>query len=235
MDDDGGDEAQARYQADLDALGVDYTTWTLTAAGSPTAAQLEEYRHVLWLTGRRYQQTLTAADQAALSGYLDQGGNLLLSSWGAGSDLAGTPFLGDYLHATHHGDIGSGTLPLTGQEIMSDHPLTLTAGATAQVSRLTPVGGASSLYNLPAPYAEAAAVGYEGDYNLAYLGFGLETVGDTEARREALAALIDWLGPCPTTPAYPLYLPLVLHGTTPPSLTHNVTLPTPAILGGFAR
>ncbi|MFP4346513.1 MAG: M14 family zinc carboxypeptidase, partial [Anaerolineales bacterium] len=232
MDDDAGDETQALYQADLDALGVDYATWTVAADGSPTAAQLEEYRHVLWLTGRRYQQTLTTADQTALSAYLDQGGNLLLSSWGAGSDLAGSPFLADYLHATHHGDIGSGTLPLTGQGPLASHPLTLTASATLQVSRLTPGGGAAALYSLSAPYAEAAAIGYQGDYNLAYLGFGLEMVEDSAARRETLVTLLEELGPCaddfPPQAGFSSDSPVTLG--EPVHFTNTTRLGTPATL-----
>ncbi len=213
VDDDGGTEAQAPYRADLDALEIDYAVWNVATAGSPSTAQLETHYHTLWLTGDRYQQTLTASDRTALGAYLDGGGNLLLSSWGVGSELAGTPFLADYLRATHHGDIGSGTLPLTGQGPLTSHPLTLTAAATAQVSRLTPVGNAASLYDLPAPYTQAAAVSYIGEeYRVAYLGFGLENVSEESSRREVLAALLDWLGPCPASePSLwrRIYLPLV--------------------------
>ncbi len=196
VDDDGNKNVQTTYQADLTALGMDFATWTVAASGSPTLADLEDYRHTLWLTGDQYQQTLGAADQVALSGYLNAGGNLLLSSWGAGSDLSATPFLANYLRAAYGGDVASGALPLAGQDFLAGTTLTVTATAAMQVSKLTPAGGATQLYNLPAPHTTAAALSYAGDYNLAYLGFGLETVADAQARQETLAALLDWLGPC---------------------------------------
>ncbi len=196
VDDDQGENAQVTYQADLDALGVEYTTWNVATSGSPTQAQLEAYRHALWLTGSRFNNTLTAADQTALGGYLDGGGNLLLSSWGVGSDLKTAPFLAHYLRASYGGDVASGVLPLAGQDFLVGTTLTVTATAAMQVSKLTPAGGATQLYNLPAPHTTAAALSYAGDYNLAYLGFGLETVADAQARQETLAALLDWLGPC---------------------------------------
>ncbi len=215
IDDDGGGSAETAYLTDLETLRATYHIHTVdSATGSgPSARTLAQYPLILWLTGHRYHQTLTAADRAALSGYLDGGGSLLLSSWGAGSDLADTPFLADYLRATHHGDISSGTLPLTGEGPLATHPLTLTAGATAQVSRLMPAGGASALYTLPSPFSEAAAVSYQGDYKLTYLGFGLEGVEDEALRVEALAALLNALGTCPVRAPSAwryLYLPFVL-------------------------
>jgi PKD repeat protein len=52
------------------------------------------------------------------------------------------------------------------------------------------------VYDLPAPHDSPAAVAYDGDYDLVYLGFGLESVNDQASRRAALQAMVNWLGPC---------------------------------------
>lgn len=199
VDDDGGENVQAGYQADLSAIGFNYSTWTVAGQGAPPVNLLEQYRNVLWLTGRRYENILAGAAQNMLGAYLDGGGNLLLSSWGAGGDLNGDPFLANYLHAGFNGDVVAGDVSLAGAGWMAGHPLTITTAADQQVSKLTPLGGAVAIYNLPAPYNRAAAVAYAGNYKLAYLGFGLETVADQGDRRAALDAALDWLGPCRTS------------------------------------
>jgi hypothetical protein len=203
VDDDGGENAETTYQDDLNALGIDYTSWTLNSQGTPSLSTLEEYYHVLWLTGRRYEGTLTAADREVLADYLDGGGDLLLSSWGTAGDLDGNAFLSGYLHAGYNGDVVAGDLPLSGSGFMTGHPLTITTTADRQASRLTPQGGASAIYNLPSPYSQPAALAYEGAYGLVYLGFGLESAADEADRRATLSAALEWLGPCSTTEPLP--------------------------------
>ncbi|HFD39399.1 MAG TPA: M28 family peptidase, partial [Anaerolineae bacterium] len=127
VDDDGGDDAQAAYRAALEALNIEYATWTVEAQGTPTTSLMEQYRHVIWLTGDRYVNTLTSADRTALSAYLDGGGRLFLSGWGVGSDLDGTAFLSEYLHADYAGDGPWGsTEPLTGGGFLAGLPVSIT-------------------------------------------------------------------------------------------------------------
>ncbi len=199
VDDDGGGSAQTVYLAALDALGVAYNVHTVSgsAGNGPGGNLLAQYPIVLWLTGGRYGNTLTTVDQTALGGYLDGGGSLLLSSWGVGSDLKDSAFMTNYLRATYGGDLAAGTLPLTGQGVLAGQPVTVTANSAMQVSKLAPRNGATRLYDLPVPQTSAAALGYDGAYSLAYLGFGLETVTDANARQAVLATLLEHLGPCP--------------------------------------
>ncbi len=206
VDDDGGDETQVLYQSDLDALGVGYAAWAITDYGSPSLSLLEQYHHVLWLTGRRFSNTLTQTDREALSQYLDGGGDLFLSSWGVGGDLNSAPFLADYLHADYIGDGPHGsTVSLTGDGFLSALPVSLTIPPTQPASELSPLGGAETVYSLPAPDG-GAAVAFEDGYQVVYLGFGLEWVADAADRRAVLDAALDWLGPCVATAPVPGFL-----------------------------
>ena len=92
VDDDLGQSYQTYYQDALAAAGETYDTWTVAASGSPSASVLAGYGRVLWLTGDDFNTTLTAADQANLSGYLDDGGRLFLSGQMIGMDIQNTSF-----------------------------------------------------------------------------------------------------------------------------------------------
>jgi len=99
VDDDLGLEYQVEYQNALTANGYTYDTWNVSAQGSPDIADLSTYPIVVWHTSEDYQTTLTAADQATLSSYLDGGGRLFLEGEDIGHDIGTTPFYRDYLHA----------------------------------------------------------------------------------------------------------------------------------------
>jgi hypothetical protein len=217
VDDDAGDSVETLYESDLEALGVDYTIWSVASHGTPSLELLEAHQHALWVTGQRYYGTLTSADQTVLSQYLDGGGNLLLSSWGVGGDLDGDPFLSDFLHADYQDDVYGGDISLSGAGFLASYPLTITTLPGQQVSKLTPLGGAIAVYDLPAPHDSPAAIAYDGDYGMVYLGFGLETVSDEASRRAALQAVVDWLGPCAVaapTPSFVSSSPDVVGSTT---------------------
>jgi hypothetical protein len=72
------------YTEALDANGYTYDIVEVTAEGAdgPDATTMADYPVVIWFTGEawRYDQTLTANDEANLATYLDGGGNLFLSS-----------------------------------------------------------------------------------------------------------------------------------------------------------
>jgi len=108
VDDDGGEnEAEWVINSfqDLD-LYVD------VQAGSDSIEQseLDQYEAVFWITGTS-ENTLNDWDQAALTGYLENGGALLLSSQYLGEDIGDTPFFSEVLHAEHTTDGTCGSLP----------------------------------------------------------------------------------------------------------------------------
>lgn len=66
----------SNYKTDLDALGLIYEVWDLSA-GDPDVATLALYPRVFWEAG--YSDSLSAAQESVLSTYLSGGGSLLLS------------------------------------------------------------------------------------------------------------------------------------------------------------
>ncbi len=219
VDDDGGESAEAAYTAALDALGVDYHLHTVAGsnADGPAAATLVQYPIVVWLTGERYVNTLTAADRSALSAYLDGGGSLFLSSWGAGAELNASPFLAAYLHADYTGDGPWGvTVPLTPSGFLSGLPVSVAIPIAQPASELGPLGGAETVYSLPAPDG-STAIAYQGSHQVVYLGFGFEWVANSAERQALMEAVLDWLGPCaapPPTPGFSSSSPDLVGATT---------------------
>ncbi len=109
VDDDGGDSYESYFFRALDSVGFAYDVWDYQAQGTPPDTVLEFYQVVVWSTGDDYgsltsPKTLTAADQERLMTYLDNGGNLFLSSQDFLLDNNPNTFITDYLHIAGHND-----------------------------------------------------------------------------------------------------------------------------------
>jgi subtilisin family serine protease len=110
VDDDGGDTFETYYTEALQSLGFtpDVYAVALNSDGPPLSA-LSQYKLVIWFTGGEYRNTLTAADQADLASYLDNGGRLFVSGQDIGYDIGSSAFYQNYLHATYVTDDALGS------------------------------------------------------------------------------------------------------------------------------
>ena len=129
VDDDAGEAYEHYFTDALDANA--YMSWDVDAQGAPTASQMMPFQTVIWSTGYDYSATLTAADQTALSIYLDGGGNLFLSSQDVLYDIGGgvlSWFARDYLHVgSHKSDVQTVTATgVSGDPISDGMSLSLT-------------------------------------------------------------------------------------------------------------
>ncbi len=109
VDDDDGESYETYFIAALDSVGFAYDVWTYQTQGTPTDSVLQLYRAVVWSTADDYgtisePKTLTPTDQARLMTYLDNGGNLFLSSQDLLLDNNPNTFITDYLHVAGHND-----------------------------------------------------------------------------------------------------------------------------------
>jgi hypothetical protein len=109
VDDDDGESYETYFVTTFDSLGFAYDIWNRQTQGSPPDSVLRFYQAVVWSTADDYgtlgnPKTLTAADQAGLMTYLDEGGNLLLSSQDFLLDNNPNTFITDYLHLAGHND-----------------------------------------------------------------------------------------------------------------------------------
>ena len=93
------------YTSALDRLGISWDVWDTQTALQPAAQDMAGYAAVVWFTGYAYGQfgqdpgVFTAANEAAVKSYLDDGGNLILSSeeYYFGTSDTITDFMVDYL------------------------------------------------------------------------------------------------------------------------------------------
>ena len=97
VDDDGGDNYQEYYLDSFEALGIQADVLDASET-MVTASELQRYDAVIWETGNAVT-TLTGNEQASIQGFLDMGGNLILSSTNAGQNIGTLPFYSDYLKA----------------------------------------------------------------------------------------------------------------------------------------
>jgi hypothetical protein len=109
VDDDGGKSYESYVLLALDSVGVGYDVWTYDTEGCPPDTVFRLYQAVVWSTGDDYGSlsnptTLNATDQARLMTYLDNGGNLFLSSQDLLLDNNPNTFITDYLHINGHND-----------------------------------------------------------------------------------------------------------------------------------
>ena len=109
VDDDDGESYETYFLSALDSVGFAYDVWTYSTLGTPPDSVLRFYQAVVWNTADDYgtianPKTLTATDQAGLMTYLDNGGNLFLSSQDFLLDNNPSTFITDYLHVAGHSD-----------------------------------------------------------------------------------------------------------------------------------
>ena len=207
VDDDYDDKGnryddQVYYASTLEALGVGYDVWRVPDDGNgPPLEALRRYHGVVWLTGRDWDYTLTAADQRALMGYLEGGGRLFLSGEDIGWDIARRgepPFYRDYLHAGYLRD-DSGYRQLAGAGFLSGISVTIQGGDGANnqkyPSDVAVVGDGVGLFRYPD--GDWAATAYaDGTYRLVYFAFGFEGINSGADRRTVMERVLNYLAPC---------------------------------------
>ena len=201
-DDWRGAAEAAYYQADLAALLYPFDTWRISEfpRDNPPATALGRYDLVIWSQAESSPGFIGA--WGGLKGYLESGGNLLIS----GQDIGywdsyrgyGVDAYASLLHARYVADdsgiervVGVAGTPLAG--------LTLTLNsADSAANQLDPSEVA------PLDAAARPALEYQGDgaaallvdgctYRALYLAFGLAGAGSAGARRDLLRAGIEHL------------------------------------------
>ena len=152
VDDDGGDSYEIYFTQALQALGNTFDSYSVPAGSNgPSAAQLNQYKLVIWFTGDQFSNTLTINDQANLQSFLDNGGRLFITGQDIGYDIGTSSFYQNYLHAVYvtddtNGRFFTGVHNFTG--LFVDLPLTYGDGAKNQdfVDAIKPLGSTEAFY-----------------------------------------------------------------------------------------
>ncbi len=204
---------QIYYTRTLESLNVSYDTLSVPDdANGPPLDKLRQYRGVIWLTGRDWDYTLTAADQAALTAYLDGGGRLFVSGQDIGWDIARTvapPFYRDYLHAGYLAD-DSGSRELAGASFLSGITVTIEGGDgannQADPSEITVAGGGVGVFRYTDDAAWAATAFANDTYRVVYFAFGFEGINTVADRQKVMAYVLNYLQPCALPAPYAVEL-----------------------------
>jgi hypothetical protein len=198
-------DAERFYREPLYARGETYHVWNTPAAGVPEGAVLNDYDVVIWFTGAS-EPAITPEDVAALTAYLDSGGDLIISGQDIASDLQGSDFLSNYLHAEFVTDSSADIWmkPAPGDPIMGNlQLLSLVSGKYGADNQDSPdeiraLAGATPVLTY-FNSGQTAALRYMNGYRVVYFAFGFESfvnfynvAGALDMRADILQRIFDW-------------------------------------------
>jgi hypothetical protein len=193
-DDENEPNVRGVYTDTLDSLGVSYHVWDVTLDGGPPTGTLTSYDTVIWFTGSDADATLDADDEAALSGFLDGGGKLFLSSQHYFYDVGFVnTFMQDVLHVSAvQNDVGASSVEGVAGNAVGDGlgPYALTSLAE-YADRLTPgtPGGQSAFVN---ESDSTVAVSYaDGSSCTLFAAFPFELLAASDAE-EVMERILSW-------------------------------------------
>ncbi|MFZ1401186.1 MAG: S8 family serine peptidase [Candidatus Promineifilaceae bacterium] len=215
VDDDNSDgflfgDVRPAFTAALNSLNIPYDVWQVETGSEPTANDLSLYDAVIWFSGDTPAGP-SAAGEVALSGFLDGGGCLLISSEGYHKTWGLTSFMGNYLGVTavtndvnYNNVTGAGpAFAALGSFALSDNTFwnasaAITPNSTAEVA-FTYSGGSAGI-------SKETSL-----YHSVYLGFGLEDMA-LNGRTAILESFFNWCNGIVTPPSSVdyLYLPFIV-------------------------
>jgi len=193
VDDDQGSDYEKYYTAACDSNYVLYDVYSVQSSGSPSSDTLRHYPVVVWLCGDDSTSTLTATDEANLTSFLDNGGNLLIAGQNIAQDVAGDAFLNDYLHASLVDDStgkiyinGKPGDPITGPSVADTMALGGAGGANNSRSAdgIRPKDGAAGCGNYK-DYPDTtvqAVIRYAGPYKVVFFSCAFEAIDHSVSR-----------------------------------------------------
>ncbi|MBS1252601.1 MAG: Bacillopeptidase F [Anaerolineales bacterium] len=237
------DNVDPYYTIALEKAGIPFDTRPITSTeNTPTATDLSAYDVVVWAhpwssPGVIDQEREDTATVDALTGYLEQGGRLLLTgqdiAWldgGGNPSVSALPYFGRFLHAEFADNSAPRSSSITGapDEIMSGVHLEFDTDfaykRSTQPGWFSPdeIEPADELAHTIFEYDDGAGAGIkvqDDNYRIVYLSFAADTTGPREQLADTMAHAYDWLSQPVLTKS--VDLPLAAPGTR---LTYTITL-----------
>ena len=194
----------------LKSLGYDVMLWDTTDIGYPLSTDLSFFPVVVWADAG-----LSSADSTTLQSYLDNGGNLLLTSEvsaSANGYAGANDFLWNYLHASFANNellmpdkvAGTSGGIFNGLDFNIDY-YDLNGNGThdtyyADELQLNPADDAAAIFNYHTGKSTnkvASVMVDNGTFRSAFLTFGLESINDAATgnatKTYVLSSLVNWL------------------------------------------
>ncbi len=204
-DDDNGPNTRPQMTDALDALGATYTIWdTNNSDNEPTADQLAAYCSVIWFTGDEFGGFCGpgAAGEAALTTWLNSGGNFLITSqdyfWDRRVSGAPNAFMLNVLGVQSVTNDVDNQVTITGQNAFAGlGPYTLVYSFSNWSDAVIPNASAQIAYS---GNGGTAAISRDtGVYKTLFFGVPLEMTATTADRAAILGAALNWFNPCVET------------------------------------
>jgi len=204
VDDDNNANVDQYYREYLDNSAIPSHTWN-AAESTVTTGDLDQYGAVVWFSGGYRPDLLNTSEISALTGFLDNGGNLFLSGQGIAEQLSVSDpsFLQNYLRADY---LSTGYVPLLvdipGGLVFEYTDSIAILGAGGQSYQTNPDqitavnGGVNELEYLTG--VGPGTVSYSGSYRSVFFAFGFECIVNNNSRwadRDSLYAdILDFFG-----------------------------------------
>lgn len=198
VDADRGDPYDTAFTVDLYNLRKPADVWDKTINGTPPGVILSLYDDVIWMTGDTADDYVDANDIAAMTYYMDNGGNFMLTGQGLGQEFLekDSAFMANYLKSVFQGYQFTNTYEgVDGNAVFDGVKFRLVSYnhqyyATAE--EILPMNGgkAAIYYRNIGGYV---GVTYHGDYKLVFLDFGYEDLDISNYRynsRDTLMARV---------------------------------------------
>jgi|GEM_PF-1011232 len=236
VDDDNGGNREKFYTEYLDKQRIPCTHWVCPPV--PTTSDLQKYDIVIWYTGDYRAEPLDASKIDAIKGYLDGGGQMLLTGQAIAAQLStlDPTFLSDYLKAQYLSTKNIPILPsLPGATLFLPEDTAVIAGYggagnQSKEDQITATGGGIpelQYYGDPG----LGCVSWWGSYNLVFMSFGFEGMINYDQRwvwRDTIYERMLDLFACPRPNA-------LLTVTVTPGTWMNLVEHTPTIAWTFTN
>jgi len=199
VDDDNGADYETYMLAAIDSAGYKARHWDADSLGRPGADQLNSYWAVLWTTADGSAGYITASDEQDMIDYLDNGGNLFISSMGFLTSR-GTPttLITDYLHISDWAD-DVGGLVMTG---VSGDPISDGMNLSLVSIDFPPSGVDTFATTADYVFEDQGIVGptgmrqEENGHKVAFFAYPFETVptggADPNNQKILMSRIIEW-------------------------------------------
>jgi CubicO group peptidase (beta-lactamase class C family) len=187
--------ALSYYQSTLNSLGIDCHYIDINTFDITNNQFLSQYNSVIWFTGldhQDYHTILSPEEQILIENFLDNGGNLFLSSQNAGEAIGEESFFANYLHAEHVTGSYTSSQSISGS---SDHLIFENITATIMggdgtnsnysPSQISTLNNAISAFNFGSTSNSTALV-FEDEYKLVFLAFSFASISSEDIRHQIM-------------------------------------------------
>jgi len=225
-DDNDNPDVRPYFTAALDTLGLEYDIFNVGGGvgNGPDPDGMLGYRHIIWFSGDKYGDSAgpNAADESALTAYLQSGGNFFLSSQDYLYDFGSTTFNQTYLGVgSYTNDNGDATVKygVTGDPIGHGHgpySLLYPSSFSDYGDILNPQGDGSVAFRSGSTGGNDLDLDLDGgDWKTVFFGTSWVPIFNSSpaAGGEVLDQILTWFGGC-TSPGLVLeiYIPIMMVG-----------------------